>query len=130
MAYISSEEVKKIRQALKKEFKNLKLSVTREHHSVVNVSIMSSDIDFINSLTERGECLRNKRDYMQVNQYYIEEYFNGKAKEILLKIKDIITGIKTCKNSNAGDLSADYSDYNYFYNINIGKFDKPYQLTS
>jgi len=47
MAYISTNEVKEVRKALKEKFgKNLKFSVTRDHHSSVSVSIMEGNIDF------------------------------------------------------------------------------------
>ena len=47
MAYISTNEVKEVRKALKEKFgKNLKFSVTRDHHSSVSVSIMEGVVDF------------------------------------------------------------------------------------
>ena len=48
MAYITPEEVKSIRKALKEEFgSTIKFSVTTENLSAVNISIIeSSEIDF------------------------------------------------------------------------------------
>ena len=40
MAYLSAEDVKHIRVALKKEFPQYKFSVTRDHHLGVNINFM------------------------------------------------------------------------------------------
>ncbi len=46
MAYISTDEVKAVRVALKEHFKNkIKFSVRREHYSSLNVSITSGEIN-------------------------------------------------------------------------------------
>ena len=40
MAYISTDDVKKIRNALKTEMPEYKFSVVRDHHSSVTIAIM------------------------------------------------------------------------------------------
>ena len=43
MAYISTDEVKEVRKALKERFKNkLKFSVRREHYSSLAVSLITA----------------------------------------------------------------------------------------
>ena len=37
MAYITSEEVKQIREKLKKEFPKIKFSITRDRHTCIDV---------------------------------------------------------------------------------------------
>lgn len=127
MAYISAEEVKQIREKIKKEFKNFKFSITREHSMTVNVDILEGNIDFYESLVDKDYYKKDKL-YIQVNEYHIDRDFEGIAKEMLLKIQKIITGIKSCYDRNFGDMGADYPDYNYFYNISIGRWDRPYKL--
>ena len=129
MAYISAEEVKKIRDKIKKEFKNFKFSITKEHSMTVNVDILEGDIDFYECLTEK-EYYENRKDrlYIQVNEYHIDKHFTGEAMKMLLRIKDIITSCKSHYDRNFGDMGADYADFNYFYNISIGRWDKPYVL--
>ena len=47
MAYISTNEVKEVRKALKEKFgKNIKFSVTRDHYTGISVSIMEGVMDF------------------------------------------------------------------------------------
>ena len=53
MAYLSAEDVKHIRVALKKEFPQYKFSVTRDHHLGVNINFMKgpafNDYEYFNS---------------------------------------------------------------------------------
>ena len=118
MAYISAEEVKKIREKIKKEFKNFKFSITKEHSMTVNVDILEGDIDFYECLTEK-EYYENRKDrlYIQVNEYHIDKHFTGEVMKMLLRIKHIITSSKSHYDRNFGDMGADYADFNYFYNI-------------
>ncbi len=67
MPFISTEEVKRKRQILKKEFPNLKLSVRRTHRFVLTVAIMEGDLDFDD-------------EYQSVNPFYIQENFCVTAK--------------------------------------------------
>ena len=113
MAYISTEEVKNIRNQLKKQFPNLKLSVVRCDSMEVSVSIMKGDIDF---------------DYKgSVNHYCIDEHFenNEDAKNTLNKIHEIT---KSQNWFDKSDTQTDYFHTAYYININIGKWDKPYEL--
>jgi hypothetical protein len=121
MAYISTEEIKEMREALKNEFngknnRKLKLSITRRHYSTVVVSIMEGDLEF-------------KQGYIQVNPYYLGEHWKDQpeALEVLQKITEIVNGIKKKENRNAGDPYADYSDYNYYFDLHVGKWDKNYK---
>jgi hypothetical protein len=119
MAYISTEEVKEIRTEINKLFPKKdgwKISITRSHSSSVNVSIMESKLDL---------DPENKGDY-GVNEYYINEHYNEfpVLLETFNKIKDAINGVKQYEDRNAGDMSADYGDSNFFYNIAVGKWDK------
>jgi len=105
-----------IRTRLKKEFAGVKLSVTGQHYSTLVVSVMESDIDF------------KVGDHAQLNEFYIEKHFedNQRAQEFLLKIMEIIQTSHEQK-----EITYDY-DYgsvpNYYINLNIGKWDKPYVL--
>ena len=56
MAYISTDEVKAVRVALKEHFKNkIKFSVRREHYSSLNVSITSGEINFYDGSLDRKD---------------------------------------------------------------------------
>lgn len=110
MPYISPESVAAKRSLLKKAFPEYKLSVTREHHSIIRVDIMSGPIELEGS---------------QVNVFYAHEHFTGEAKRVICGIIDIIReGVKIISPDT------DYGDWpNFYYDVNIGKWDKPYVCT-
>ena len=137
MAYISTEEVKAVRVALKESFKNkIKFSVRREHYSSLNVSIISGEINFFDGSLDRKdkynpEASAHKFDgYEQINEYYPENY--GKHSELFKKIVEIM---KTAPANIKGGRSwydnsyamTDYFDTAYYTHLNIGKWDKPYE---
>lgn len=116
MAYMSKEEVKEVRDLIKKSFSNkYKFSVSTYHYSGINVALLASPIKY-------------EQSYTQVNEYHIESQFkeNHEMKDLLVKIKNLVHSVKPNYNRNANDLSADYGDMNYFLNLSIGKFDREY----
>lgn len=139
MAYIEKERVAEIRVELKKLFPQFKFSVTRQNYSSIVIKIMKGDIDFFNDAmrpdgTNHYGDSRKLSDYAKqkghtsVNEYYIKENWCGEAQKMLSKIRDI-----ACKgnyNRNAGDMGADYPDWNFFVHISVGSYDKPYELIS
>ena len=137
MAYISTEEVKAVRVALKESFKNkIKFSVRREHYSSLNVSIISGEINFFDGSLDRKdkyhpEASAHKFDgYEQINEYYPENY--GKHSELFKKIVEIMkTAPANIKGGRAwydnSDAMTDYFDTAYYTHLNIGKWDKPYE---
>ena len=121
MAFISTKDIKAIRTEIKKVFpakKGWKFSITKEHHSGVHVNIMESKVNL---------DPENKGNY-SVNTYYIDETYkdNDVLKSIFNRIKKIITNIKPCENRNASDPYADYPNYNFYYYIAVGKWDKSF----
>jgi len=129
MAYITTEEVKAIRQALKAEFgKTFKFSVTKQNYSQVTVSVMASPLAFTEQL--------NGRDNAEINHYWIEdnEKLSSEEKKVAEKINQIIltapaklTGEAFRDNS---DSMTDYCDVSYYFHISLGKWDKPYVQTA
>ena len=138
MAYISTDEVKAVRVALKERFKNkLKFSVRREHYSSLNVSIISGEINFFDGSLDRKdswnkEAPSHKFDgYEQINEYYPENY--GKHSELFKNIVEIMkTAPANVKGGRAwydnSDAMTDYFDTAYYTHINVGKWDKPYEF--
>ena len=64
MAYITTAEVREIRNALKEEFgPELKFGVKKQHHSSVTVTIKKGNVDFSDIMRE------GDRGYAQVNHY-------------------------------------------------------------
>lgn len=137
MAYIEKERVAEIRKELRALFPEYKISVTRQNCSCVNVKILAGPIDFFDdsARADGHDYLGQDRKlsqwdkehrHVQVNEFWIKDSWAGEAREFLLQVKNIV-----CKgnvNRNAGDLGADYPDWNFFTCISIGSWDKPYEL--
>jgi hypothetical protein len=132
MAYITTAEVKEIRLALKVKFgKKFKFSVTqRDGGLAVKVAIMSGPADFSNLWASK-----TKEDYgygyKNINPYHITEKNYGDQVELFNEIHTII---KTAPAKAEGgseyfdhsDSMTDYFHVAYYYDIQVGKWDKPY----
>jgi hypothetical protein len=134
MAYISTEEVKAIRNELKKQLPEYKFSVRRLHHSKVSVSFTSgkafapfpsTNWEGETEFTDPGET-----GYYQFNPYAIHSY--GENTDLLKKVQKII---KTAPATVGGkgwydnsDIYTDYFDTAYYFSIDLGQWDKPYQV--
>jgi len=122
MSYISTEDVKKIRVALKNEFgKKLKFGVRKSPscHSV-GVTIKSGTVDFSDIM---GTTDFDK--YVQVNQYHLGNY--GVHKSLFKKIVEIIKTAPSNKWYNNSDPMTDYFDVAFYFDLNVGEWDKPYE---
>lgn len=139
MAYIEKERVTEIRNELKKLFPAFKFSVTRPDCSMIVVKIMKGDIDFFDDAmrpdgrdqwneTKKLSDYAKKEGHTSINEYSIESNWEGEAREILLKIKEVVC--KGSYNRNADDMGADYADMTFFTRISVGSYDKPYELVS
>ena len=139
MAYISTDEVKAVRVALKERFKNkLKFSVRREHYSSLNVSIVSGEINFFDGSLDRKDKYHPDAvghvfdGHEQINEYYPEYY--GKHEMLIAEIINIMkTAPANVKGGRAwydnSDAMIDYFDTAYYTHLNIGKWNKPYEFT-
>ena len=122
MSYISTEDVKKIRVALKNEFgKKLKFGVRKSAggHSV-GVTIKSGTVDF-------SDIMRNNNfyDQVQVNQYHLQNY--GVHKSLFEKIVEIIKTAPSNKWYDNSDAMIDYFDVAFYFDLNVGDWDNPYK---
>ena len=82
MAFIRTNEVRAIRNALKEAFPKLKFGVRKHAHSSVNVTIKKGDVDFSDIMRE-GEA-----GYASINHYHLYQY--GEHKALFEKIDNII----------------------------------------
>ena len=121
MSYISTEDVKKIRVALKNEFgKKLKFAVRKSAggHSV-GVTIKSGTVDF-------SDIMRNNTyDQVQVNHYHLQNY--GVHKSLFEKIVEIIKTAPSKEWYNNSDAMIDYFDVAFYFDLNVGDWDNPYK---
>lgn len=112
MAYITTEQVKEIRNRLKKQFPRTKMSITRKDYSGVRISILSSDIKF------------TEEKYKSVNDYHIKDNYDGIVRDSLQKIINI---------SNSDVSYSDTADYgsqpSHYVWLSIGEYNKPFEYT-
>jgi hypothetical protein len=123
MAFITTEEVKSIRNTLKRRFPEFKFSVRREHHSKVNVAVLRGPTDFSDIFRDYS------RAYVQINNYYPENY--GEHADFITELVNII---KTAPAEVEGgyawydnsDIMTDYFDTAFYIGVEVGQWDKPY----
>jgi hypothetical protein len=120
MPYITKEQVKAKRKALKAALPQYKLSITTEHYSGIKVAIMAGPTDF-------------GTEYSQLNPYhdYREKTWNRYTEQYESdpQIADVMDVIMPILNEGKGEGFED-SDYgrvpDYYTWVHIGKWDKPY----
>ena len=125
MAYITTAEVREIRNALKEEFgPELKFGVKKQHHSSVTVTIKKGNVDFSDIMRE------GDRGYAQVNHYHTYQY--GDHANLFDDIVEVIK--KAPGNAEGGrewfdksDAMVDYFHTAFYFNLEVGNYSKPYE---
>lgn len=119
MAYVYKEVIQQAREELKKlnKFYGMKGSISGTGQSTLTCTISAGSIDF------------SKYDFfndsMQVNHYWLEQDWDGKAFEYLEKVKEVLYR----NHWDNSDVQTDYFSCSYYIAINIGKWNKPYIFT-
>lgn len=99
-------------KALLSEY-GMKGSLSVRNYSTVVLKIKSGTIDF-------------GKDYINVNVYWVDQHYAGKPREFLLKALEILnTG-----NYDNSDIMSDYHDVGHYVDIEIGQWDRKYELVS
>lgn len=116
MAYISTEEVRTIRNDLKATFPKFKFSVRYQPNSksAITVTIKSGPVKFAEP---------RHGDYVQLNHYHPGNYDNA---DIFQQIIDVVNK----KNYDNSDSMTDYFDVGFYVQFEQGSWKKPYVLTS
>ena len=135
MAYVSKEMKAKIApviRALCKEY-GVKASLAVKHHSTLVLNIASGPIDFIGNSNKiarataerRGQVFYPSTTYEQVNVYWINDNYDGVAREFLTRAYAALKGPDFFDESNA---QIDYFHRSHYQDINIGRYNKPYEI--
>jgi hypothetical protein len=124
MAYMNQEKKKVIAAKLKPVLKKygVKGSLSVRNHMSIVLNVKSGKIDFFSDYGDREDA---RKFGIQVNPYWFQEHFTGKSKEFLAEAFD---ALKAAGYYNNSDAQIDYFDTAYYYDINIGKWNKPYSL--
>lgn len=132
MAYVSQELKSKLAPKIKaicKKYK-VKASLAVNNHSTLVLNVQSSPIDFI---TNYNETVSTRPEYnrfspaersIQVNPYWYQDHFSGKAKAFLSEVLPAMND----GNFDKSDIQSDYFHVGWYVSVNIGKWNKPYEV--
>jgi hypothetical protein len=135
MAYISQEKKAKIAPKVKAICAKygVKATLAIHHHSTLMLNIKSGTIDFIGNSNEvcgsdhyqvsRG-FRANTSGYDRINPYHFKSHYSGKALKFLTEVyAAMMEG-----NHDNSDAQVDYFDVGWYVEVNIGKWNKAYDL--
>lgn len=119
MAYINKEQVKQIREALKKEFPEIKFSVRKENYSSVYVSILKSPYDFSDLPHYRPDY------YTSVNHFRVPDC---KHRRILEKVLEIVRTGSDRIWFDKSDSMTDYFHVAFYIHLYVGHWENGYEV--
>lgn len=134
MAYMSQEKKTELAPAIKAVLKKfgMKGTIGVRNHSTLVCNITSGPLDIIGNMFDiavkkpGSHYNRNptKPLYMQVNEHWIDENYTGQCLAFLIELADAMN----VGNHDRSDIQTDYFDVGFYIDINIGLWNKPYQL--
>lgn len=142
MAYMNQERKAIIASKLKPIMKKYKVKGTLavRNHSTICLNLKEGAIDFVENFIQTdanqfsGKKMSadqvayiRKNQSIDVNPYWFQEHFNGTAKAFLTEAMAALKGAGWYDRSDA---MTDYFDTAYYVDINIGKWNKPYQVVA
>ena len=114
----------------------MKGSLSVRNHSTIVLKLTAGPIDFIGDLNtqrqfgyvnvELNKDEMRKRYELDINPYWYHEHYTGKA---LAFLSEIIPAMKGADWYDKSDAQIDYFDTAYYYDVNVGSWNKPYTLT-
>lgn len=133
MAYMSQEKKATIANNAKPILKKygVKATFAVDNHSTIVVNIKSGSLDFIGNYNTQevnkayGETPRLAKDYLSVNPYWYQENFTG---EVLEFFTELLAAVKSADWFDKSDAMTDYFHTAYYFDINVGQWNKPYQF--
>ena len=139
MAYFNQERKQERAPAIKAILKKygVKGSLAVRNHMTFVLNIKSGKIDFIENYIKTDEdkpygnkmsadqvAYIRKNQSLDVNTYWYQEHYSGKAKSFL---KEILVAMNGGNHDNS-DIQTDYFDVGWYVDVNIGSWNKPYVL--
>ena len=141
MAWVTKaniESKKPLIKALNKEY-GVKGTLSGTNDYSMTLTISEGPIDFISSYIKSNDDKPmaqpsawehtvkhiTQSQHIDVNPYWYNEHFDGKALEYLRKAFEIMNQ----GNHDRSDIQTDYFDVGWYVDVKIGRWDKPYKLT-
>lgn len=127
MAYMSQDHKARIAAVVKPILKKygVKGSLAVRHHSKLVLNIKSGSIDFIGNYNETCDPRYLAKDNIDVNYYHYDKHFSGKALEFFQEVIPALYGPEYYDDS---DIQTDYFSCSHYIGVNIGRWNKPYEL--
>lgn len=127
MAYVSQELKAKLAPAIKAICKKygVKASLAVRNHSVLVLNIKSGKIDFLGNYARDNEYAK-KYGHIDVNTYWFRDHFDGVARDFF---SEVIPAMNAGNHDNS-DIQVDYFDVGWYIDVNVGRWNKPYELTA
>jgi hypothetical protein len=138
MAYMNQERKAKIVAAVKPILAKygVKATFAVRSHSTICLNIKSGKIDFIENfiqtdidkpyaktMSQDQIAYIRKNKMIDVNPYWFQEHFSGKAKAFLT---EVFKAMKSADWFDHSDVQTDYFNTAYYVDVNVGAWDKPY----
>ena len=142
MAYFSQEMKKIVTPAIKAVLKKygMKGTIGVKHHMSLVVNIKSGKLDLLGAAQKHVDMVNEQRgmkytgdvdNYLQVNQFYAAEWARKVGEEEIANFyEELVTAMKSAGWYDNSDAMTDYFDTAYYTDINVGKWDKGYELAA
>jgi len=128
MAYMNQERKAKIAEQVKPILARygMKGTLKTDRHSIT-LTLKSGKIDFINDLVNPHRAELRKDYALDINPYWFQEHYGGESYHFL---REIMNAMRSADWYDRSDIQTDYFDTAYYYNVHVGNWQKPYQVTN
>ena len=144
MAYMSQERKKVIAKnvkavAKKYGFGGRDVTVGVRHHSSLVVNIFRGPLDFLGAAQRSNDEHARMRGcdsypvgtYLQVHHTWAEDNMREIGETLIADFyKELIEAIYSTGYYNNSDAMIDYFDHDFYIDINVGRWDRPYVCTA
>jgi hypothetical protein len=142
MAYVSQEKKKELAPAIKAVLKKygMKGTIGVHHHMSLVVNIKSGVLDLLGAAQKHVDLVNERKgmkyggdigDYLQVNEHYAAEWAREVGEEKIANFYDeLVAAMKGVGWYNNSDPMTDYFDIAHYIDINVGKWNKGYELAA
>jgi hypothetical protein len=133
MAFMNREKKQALAPGIKAVLDKHKVKGTMavRNHSTLVINIKSGVLDIIGNARDvaqqRGDFDAARwadAKYVQVNRYWIDQHYSGAVLEFL---RELIAAANK-GNHDRSDIMSDYFDVGWYLDINVGSWDKPYEV--
>lgn len=135
MAYMNQTKKQTIMKNLKPILDRYGVKGTlrvRNGHAIT-LTLRSGKVNFVADMypTAHGKVLNKveliDRYHFAINQYWFQDHYCGDAYHFIKEVKD---AMESADYYDRSDILTDYFDTAYYYDIHVGSWDKPYEVTA